>query len=150
MIGQSLPLNQHNFTIIGVAPAAFFGTINGLAFDVWVPLPQWSELTGTASWLESRSSRPLYILARLAPETTLATARAELASLAQQLALAHPESNRGIGIALMPLRDSPRGAQRELAQPLLLLVRVCLLVLLIVCANLANLLFVRASARQRR
>jgi len=85
----------------------------------------------------------------LPPGATLATARAELAGLAVQLALAHPNTNRQIGVAVLPVTSSPHGAHRELARPLLPLLGVCRLLLLIVCANLSNLLLVRASARQR-
>jgi predicted permease len=149
ILGRTVTLNQHEFTVIGVAPPSFLGSLNGLAFDVWVPVMLHSRLMGPSQWLESRGWRALHTLARVAPGATLATARAELAGLAAQLALAHPATNKQIGLAMLPVTGSPHGVHRELAQPLLLLLGVCGLLLLIVCANLSNLLLVRASARQR-
>jgi macrolide transport system ATP-binding/permease protein len=149
ILGRTIKLNQQDFVVIGVAPANFLGTINGLAFEVWAPITLYSRLMGTSSWLEHRGSRPLHTLGRLAPGATLDSARAELAGLAAQLATAHSTTNRGIGFVPMPVTDSPHGAHRTLARPLVLLLGVSGLLLLIVCANLSNLLLVRASARQR-
>lgn len=149
IIGRTIKLNQHDYTVIGVAPASFLGSLNGLAFDVWVPIGTNAQLLGSLQWLNSRSWRALHALGRLAPGATLESARVELAGLATQLARAHPETNRGYGIATLPLAQSKDGAQSELANPLLLLLGVTALLLLIVCANLSNLLLVRASTRQR-
>ncbi len=149
ILGQTIYLNQHAFIVVGVASAGFRGSLNGLVFDVWIPLQLQQLVVGEGNWLASRSSRPLHILGRLAPDVTLEAARAELTGIAAQLAAAHPDSNRGLGVALLPLMKSKDGAQHELALPLLFLLGVCALVYLIVCANLSNLLFVRASARQR-
>ncbi len=148
--GRTIKLNQHDFTVAGVAPASFLGSLNGLDFDVWVPICAHSALTGPSRWLETRSWRSLHTLARLAPGTTVDAARAELAGLARQLAAAHPQTNQGIGLAVSRLADAKDGAHSDLAKPLLLLLASGLL-LLVVCANLANLLlfFVRASTRQR-
>jgi predicted permease len=143
IIGRTIAINQHDFTVIGIAPATFPGSINGLGFDAWLPLPQWGR------WIEQRSNRALHLLGRLAPGATVAQADAELKTLARDLAAAHPDTNREIGITVVPVTKSPHGAHHELAQPLLFLLGVSVLVLVIVCANLANLLFVRACSRQR-
>jgi predicted permease len=149
VLGRTLKLNQHDYTIIGVAPAAFLGTMNGLAFDVWVPLWTFDRLMGPSRWLQERSWRALHTLARLAPGATLESTRAELDGLAAQLAEAFPGSNRGFGLTAMRVTDSPHGVHRLLARPLWLGLGACGLVLLIGCANLSNLLLVRASGRQR-
>jgi predicted permease len=149
ILGRTVKLNRHAFTVIGVAPAGFLGSLNGLAYDLWVPVAQHASLMGPSAWLKSRSWRALHTLARLAPNATLDSARAELAGIAAQLAVAYPSSNRGIGVAVLRLAHAKDGAQSLLAKPLLLLLGVCGLLLLIVCANLSNLLLVRASARQR-
>jgi predicted permease len=149
ILGRVVKLNQQDFTVIGVAPATFLGSLNGLAFDVWVPLALHARLIGPSQMLETRGWRALHTLARLAPGATLDSARAGLAVLAAQLAAAHPDTNRDISFAALPVARSPHGAQRLLARPLLLLLGVSGLLLLIVCANLSNLLLVRASARQR-
>lgn len=145
-IGRTVKLNQHDFTVIGVAPAEFLGTINGLAFDVWVPIGAHARLLGPSRWLETRG---WHTLARLAPGATPESARAELDALAAQFAVAEPGVARAPGFAVLPVARSPYGIQRELGRPLLLLLGVCGLLLFIVCANLSNLLLVRASARQR-
>jgi predicted permease len=149
ILGRTVKLNQHDYTVIGVAPAQFIGSLNGLAFEVWVPIGTHAQLLGPSRWLEERGWRALHILGRLAPGATLESARAELAGLAAQLAQAHPKSNYGVGFAALPLRAAKDGVQSHLAKPLLLLLGVAGLLLLIVCANLSNLLLVRASARQR-
>jgi len=149
ILGRTVKLNQHDYTVIGVAPAGFIGSLNGLAFDVWVPLGTHPQLLGASRWLEERGWRALHTLGRLAPGATLESARAELAGIAAQLARAYPRSNRNVGFTVLPLSESKDGVQSHLAKPLLLLFSVAGLVLLIVCANLSNLLLVRASARQR-
>jgi predicted permease len=149
VLGRTVKLNQQDFTIVGVAPATFPGSLNGLAFDVWVPVALHARLMGPSRWLEDRNWRALHTLGRLAPGATLESARAELAAIAGQLSAAHPKTNQRISLVALPIASSPHGAHRLLAQPLLLLLGVCGLLLLIVCANLANLLLVRASARQR-
>ncbi|MES2697133.1 MAG: ABC transporter permease [Verrucomicrobiota bacterium] len=149
ILGRTVKLNQHDFTVIGIAPASFLGVFNGLAFDVWVPLATHARLLGPSRWLETRGWSSLHTLGRLAPGATLETARAELATIAARIGAAHPERPAGLGLIPMPVTDSPHGAHKELARPLLLLLGVAGLLLLIVCANLSNLLLVRASARQR-
>lgn len=149
VIGRTLKLNRQDFTIVGIAPARFLGTKNGLAFDVWLPLGAHTQLLGPSRWLETRTWRSLHTLARLAPGATLESARAELATLSSRLAETHPEANRSYRAAVMPVIDSPHGVHRELRRPLLLLLGVSALLLFIVCANLSNLLLVRASAHQR-
>lgn len=149
ILGRIVKLNQRDFTVIGVAPATFLGVLNGLAFDAWVPLNAHAHLLGPSRWLESRGSRSLHTLGRLAPGASLQSARAELAAISARLAIAQPERLKGLGLVAMPVTDSPHGAHRDLAKPLLLLLGVSGLLLLIVCANLSNLLLVRASARQR-
>lgn len=149
VVGKTIRLNQHEFTVIGVAPAEFPGSLNGVVFDLWLPVPQLPILSGTSNWLENRSTRPLHVLGRLAPGVSREEAQSELAVIAQGLAAANPKSNHGIGVAVLPLIRSPHGMQSSLARPLVLLLGICGLVLVIVCANLSNLLFVRASARQR-
>lgn len=149
VLGRVVKLNQHSFTVIGVAPAAFLGSLNGLAFDAWVPIGAHESLIGMTHLLETRNWRALHTLGRLAPGATLASAQAELATISARLAAAHPDTNRGISLAALPLARSPHGAQGSLGKPLLLLLGVSGLILFIVAANLANLLLVRAASRQR-
>lgn len=148
ILGRTVKLNQRDFTVIGVAPATFLGAINGLAFDVWVPLATHARLLGPSRWLETRGWHELHMLGRLAPGETLESARAELDTISARLAAAQSDRLPGLGLAVLPVTSSPHGVHRELAKPLFLLLGVAGLLLLIVCANLSNLLLVRASARQ--
>jgi hypothetical protein len=136
-------------TIIGVAPAAFPGTISGLNFDLWVPLTMHTELTGSWNWLEDRNSRPLDILARMRPGVDVKQAGAEVNAIAKRLELAYPRSNRNLGARVTTIADSPDGVQKILGTLLKVLLVIGAAVLLIVCANVGNLLLARATARQK-
>jgi predicted permease len=147
-IGRTVKINRYPFTIIGVAPDDFKGTIVGLSYDIWVPVMMQNQLTGE-DWLASRDSRPLHTIARLGPDIDISKANLELKNISQQLAQAFPESNQGISAVLLPIWKAPYGAQSVLATLLGILMGVALVVLLIVCANIANLLLTRATAREK-
>ncbi len=148
IIGKTIKLNQQTFTIIGVTPAGFAGTVPGLSFDLYVPLTMQAQLTGSWNWLEDRDSRPLALMGRLASGHSLAEAQAELAIIAKRLALTYPEDRR-LGVAVLPVSDSPDGVQRILGNLLRVLLVVAGAVLLIVCANVGNLLLTRALSREK-
>ena len=148
--GRKLLLNRQEFTIAGVAPASFRGGMNGLSFDVWVPL-NWARALGTGrGTLTFRGTRDLTsVFVRLKPGVTLDQASAEAASIAARLAQAHPATNRGITVTLSPLHRAQNGAQQLLAKPLRLLLAASFLLLLIVCANVCNLLLARGVSRRK-
>lgn len=148
VVGRTIELNRHPYTIIGVAPAGFFGTITGLDFNLYVPLTMQASLTGADDWLSDRNSRPLYLFGRLKEGATIDQARAELATVAAASAEAFPNTNRGISATVLPMREARRGLQHELGAMLELLFAVGAIVLLIVCANVANLQLARAAARR--
>ncbi len=149
IVGRTIKLNQHDFTVIGIAPAEFLGVFNGLAFDMWVPLGAHAQLLGPSAWLESRGWRALHTLGRLAPGASLASAQTELASITARLAASDRARPAGLGLVAMPVTASKDGAHAELARPLFVLLGAAGLLLLVVCANLSNLLLARASVRQR-
>jgi putative ABC transport system permease protein len=149
IVGRVIKLNQKAFTIIGVTPASFSGTFNGLNFDLWVPLMMYAELTGSENWLDDRNSRPLALMARLAPGADLKLAAAEVSTIAKHLEAAYPNSNRNLGDRVLAMADSPDGAQKILGKLLRVLLAIGAAVLLIVCANVSNLLLARATARQK-
>ncbi|MEO8429936.1 MAG: ABC transporter permease [Acidobacteriota bacterium] len=149
IIGRAIELNRIPLTVIGVAPPGFEGTIVGLSYDVYVPLFMQERLTGGGAWLENRRSRPLHVLARLAPGVSLSSAQVEVAAIAKRAAAGYPASNLGIGARLLPLARAPYGGQSVLSDVLRILMAVSAVVLLIVCANLANLLLAFASGRRR-
>jgi MacB-like periplasmic core domain len=114
--GRVIKLNQKAFTIIGVTPAAFPGTINGLNFDLWVPLMMHAELTGSWNWLEDRNSRPLALMARLRPGVDRKQADTEVSAIAKRLEAAYPRTNRNLGDRVMAMADSPDGVQSILGK----------------------------------
>lgn len=149
-IGNTLRINRTPFTIIGVAPEAFYGTHAGLQFDFWVPLTMYGQLTHTGTWmLNDRNTRNFVLMARLAPGVSLEQARAELQALANRMAVADADSNEGIGATVLPVWQSHFSTQAMLLTPVTILMGAGAVVLLIVCANLANLLLVRATGRMK-
>ena len=147
-IGASLRINSTPFTIIGVAPEDFHGTLSGLDFEMWMPLTMYGQLTHTGTWmLRDRNARYFMMYARLKPGVTMEQARAEVQALASRMAVADADSNQGIGATLLPVWQSHFGPQSILLTPITILMGASGLVLLIVCANLANLLLARATGR---
>jgi len=150
IVGKTIRVNRHELTIVGVAPPDFRGTLSGLAFDVWVPFMMHPELQGVGEWmLRDRQTRQLVCIARLKPGVTLAQARSEIATLALFMSKANVPEDVGVGATVVPLWQSHAGAQSLLLKPLEILMAVCVVVLLIVCANVANLLLARFTARQK-
>jgi len=149
IVGKTIRVNRHELSIVGVAPPDFRGTISGLAFDVWVPYMMHPQLQGVGEWmLSDRGTRQLVCIARLKPGFTLEQARAEISGLARYMAKVN-NLDQGVSATVMPIWESHFGAQSLLLKPLEILMVVCVVVLLIVCANVANLLLARLTTRQR-
>jgi len=148
--GKTLRASKHNLTIIGVAAPGFGGAWRGLAFDIWVPLTLGTQLNQTsAGILDYRGARGLMTVTRLKPGATLEQARAEVHGLAALLARRYPETNEKIDATLHTEEEAHNNVKFLLAGPLRILLAMCGVVLLIACANVANLLLARATARQR-
>ena len=139
IVGQTVNLNRHSFTVVGVAPAAFHGTMNGLKCDFWAPLTMRQAVANIGSF--ERSNRWLQTQARLRPGVSLTQAQAALDTLAAQLEQAYPDSNKEIRLRVLPLSKSPYGGTAVMLPVLCLLLAVSLGVLLIVRSNVANLLW---------
>jgi predicted permease len=150
-IGGTLRVNGRPLTIIGVAPPEFQGSMTGVLSDIWAPLTLIHHLNrSTEGMLDNRRTRNQDVFVRLAPGVSLEQARAEAAARGAELQAANPDSNAGLGVVLLPVAEAHSvGAQGLLRRPLLILMAVCGIVLLIVCANVANLLLARATARQK-
>ena len=94
-------------TIIGVTPEGFYGTFVGYPFQFWVPASMQERFDSTGYKLEDRGARWIEGFVRLKPGVTVAQAQAEIAGVASRLEIAYPETNRGRGIKLLPLWQSP-------------------------------------------
>jgi predicted permease len=146
VVGRVVELNRHAFTIVGVAPAPFRGTLSALAYDVWAPVSMLWEVRNQR--LDSRSARGFFSLLRLRPGVSLARARAAVEDRNARLAEAYPDTNRGIQHRLVRMADCPYGAQAVLGPALRLLLAVSLGVLLVVAANLACLALASVAGRR--
>ncbi|HLP06655.1 MAG TPA: ABC transporter permease, partial [Opitutaceae bacterium] len=148
IVGRTIEINRHPFTVIGVVPESFQGTMSGLQFDFWTPVSMHHEVANFGS-LAERNDRWLHTQVRLAPGVDDALAQTALDTLSSRLAAEYPNTNHGIGLRLVPFAQAPYGAQPILLPVLRVLLVVCFGVLLICAANIANLLLARATARQR-
>ena len=150
ILGRVVDLNRHRFTIVGVAPTSFRGSMTPATFDVWAPASMiWEVRNQGTYFLTERTARGWHNLARLQPGVSLAQAQAAVATFDAQLAAAYPKTNAGIHYHLVPLSQCPWGAQTVMGPALGLLLAVSLGVQLIVTANVANLLLARAASRQK-
>ena len=150
VIGRTVHINDHPFTVIGVAPPSFFGTIAGVDAQYFVPmLMQPVVLPGED--LEQRAPTFVHLMGRLRPDATIAQAQAEMSAIAQHLQKEYPNPNtaQGVGVYVAPVWKEHYGVQDFLRSVLAFLMIVALLVLLIACVNVANLLLARATVREK-
>jgi putative ABC transport system permease protein len=149
VVGQVIHLNQRAFTVIGITAASFRdapGEIDsGEPVDAWIPLGLSNRLTGLAS-MSDRNRAILWGVAHLKPGITVHTAATDYASIGQRLAKEHPSTDGGFTFVAIPLKDRLVG---QFYKPLWLLIGASIFILLICCANVANLLLARLVQRQR-
>ena len=149
VVGKTQMLNNLPHVIVGVAPKGFYGTFVGYAFQFWVPASMQPQFSAGVYKLEDRGARWIEGFVRLKPGVTIEQAQAEMSAIAQRLENQYPETNRGRGVRLYPLWQTPFNNAGALLPTLEIALAVVLSVLLIACANVGNLLLVRAIARQQ-
>lgn len=148
IVGKTQMLNNVPHTIIGVAPKGFYGTFIGWAMEFWVPMSMQEVFTSGGYKLEDRSTGLVEGYVMLKPGVSPAQAQTELNAVAARLEQQYPATNRGRGVKLYPLWQTPFNNAGTMLPTLSIAMVVVLFMLLIVCANVSNLLLSRGLARQ--
>lgn len=151
IVGRTLEFNRQPLTVIGIAPEEFRGSVPGLGYEVFVPLSMVGPVAGGDTWLnfEDRKTRWLSLFGVARPGVDSAAASAEVATLAQQLAQEFPRSNAGLSARLLPYWRLPFGPRALLGPLFVVLQAASVLLLAVVCANVASLLLALGATRQR-
>ena len=153
IIGQTVLVNQHPFTVIGVAPEAYRGAYYWIEPDFYIPLATMGILDPTqADDLNKRSAAYLRILGRLQPGVTSAQAMAAAEPLDRRLAQDFPDSHKSMSLLVIPelkARPEPGVAADFMSTAVIVFMLLVGLVLLIACANVANLILARANGRRK-
>ncbi len=147
IVGRKIRLNNRDFTVVGVTPEGFQGSILGLGFDFYVPISMVEALTGEGNILTNRAMHWLLGHARLKPGTNRRQVEAALTAISSQLARQTSRPDRYSRAEVIPMWRE--GGGQMLAPVLMLMMAVVGVVLLIACANVANLLLARAAGRRR-
>jgi predicted permease len=138
IVGKSIILDDAPYTIVGVMPAGF--TFYGHDRDVYTPIGQWND----PSFRDRRVAMSAHAVGRLKPGVNLSQAKADMDGIAQNLAVAYPQADEGVGITLVSMKEDMVGN----VQPFLIVLLAAVgFLLLIACANVANLLLARSMGR---
>ncbi len=153
VIGKSVSINGHAFTLVGVAPREFRGTIALISPEFYIPVTQRPLLLPSSRrLLDQRGSSWLTVGARLAPGTTPAVAQTQLAGISSQLAIEYPppprEDDARNGVTVTPLRGVPGEMRGGLMAFSGLLFALISLILLVACVNVASMLLARGESRR--
>jgi predicted permease len=148
IVGRAVTINNTPMTIVGVAPQGFIGSFLGLASSAWVPMAMQKEMMG-GDRMTQRGNGWMQSIVRLKPGVSQEQAQAEAASIMAQLEREHPQFNEGRRLRIVQTWEAPFGAATVLTPVLAVLTILVALVLVIACANVANLLLSKAVSRRR-
>jgi predicted permease len=149
ILGKAIQINLHPYTIVGIAPEGFQGCKSGLRSDVWIPIGMDPQVWG-GERIKYRDTLWLNVLGKLKPGVDHRQAENELNVLMQHLVEQFPDAHQGPNmISSDPLWRSPFGVNVYLYGTLPILFALALVLLLLACANVANLLLVRSVGRRR-
>ncbi|MFL5489586.1 MAG: ABC transporter permease [Gemmatimonadaceae bacterium] len=148
IVGKPLTLNGRDFTVVGIAPAGFTGLLAGFSPELWTPIAL-HRTVNPAINPDARYMHWILGIGRLKPGIAPAQANADLATLGQQLATDYPDANRNLLPAALAVELVPSPFRGFAGGVSAVLMAVVGLVLLIACANVANLLLAKASGRRR-
>ncbi|HXO05390.1 MAG TPA: ABC transporter permease [Candidatus Sulfotelmatobacter sp.] len=150
IVGQTVEINQHPYTIIGVTPAVFQGSQTGVRSEIWVPVMMMDQVAARSDLIHDHHYFWLFAFGRLKPGVKLAQAQEEVTVLLDREVKNYPEEHRGHdSVSVYPLWKSPFGLNFFLKLLLPMLMIIAGLVLLLACANVANLMLVRSVGRRR-
>jgi predicted permease len=158
VLSKKLKIGETTYDIVGVAPPEFFGTKVGVAPDIWIPLSMMEQVPPNWQGYTDDFAEALYIVGRLKPGVTLDQTTTNVNLVYQQILRGFPDSKLSqknldaLNKAHVPLTSMTTGLsslRRQFSEPLQILMAVVALVLLIACANIANLLLARSTARAR-
>lgn len=151
IVGKKVRLNNRQYEVIGVAPESFTGTKFALSMDFWTPISMAEELRRSPKLLEDRGSHWMNVIGRIKPGVTLDQASAELSGIATRLNEAYP-NNRASGTQALVMIETD-GRFEDLGSTFksggAIAMAIVGLILLIACANVANLMLARAAARRK-
>lgn len=149
IVGKSITLSGRPFTVVGVAPPFFRGLDLVLDAQFWVPIGNIDQLLPNTAHFDLRNYHWIAVAARRRPDVSETAASAELKLLAQRLAQAHPDTDKSLGFRFEQAGSLPPRDKNVVLLFLSTLMLVVFLVLLIACANVANLFLAQAAGRQR-
>lgn len=150
IVGQTIELNQHPYSIVGVTPVAFQGSQTGVRTDIWVPIMMQAQFDSRGDLLHDHHYFWLLAFGRLKPGVTLAQAQEEMTRRMKREVDNFPEEHKGhTAVSVYPLWRNPFGLNFFMATLLPVLMCIAGVVLLLACANVANLMLVRSVARRR-